>query len=177
MDLRLVVGGLLTRDAVLGTLLLNYAERLERGRPGPGGDSFIVPSWEDRAPGAPHETRVLTVAAHTCREDPRAGEHLDAVLELVHAVLTGEEARGSITARAHGSSADLQTGVDTVAKVGTWEITLTPSRDAGAPQPRLLALPDLRGHTPLPGSGRRQPLAGPGAEGLPPASGAGGSSR
>jgi hypothetical protein len=180
MDLRRVVGGLLTRDPVLSALLLNYADRLERGRSAPPDPRFIVPSWEDRAPGTPHETRLLTVAAHTCRDDPRPHDHLGAVLALVHGVLTGEEARRSITARTAGASAELQVGVDTVGKVATWEITLAPAAAAGPPQVWPLADPDLHPgrRSRLSGTGgRRQPIGDPGAGGLPPASRAGSSSR
>jgi hypothetical protein len=178
MDLRRVVGGLLTRDAVLSTLLLNYADRLERGPSAATDPRFIVPSWDDGVPGAPHETRVLTVAAHTCREDPRPHDHLDAVLGLLDRVLTGEEARRSITARPATTSADLQVGVDTVAKVATWEITLAPSQIPAPPEPRLLAVPDLLpGRRSRSGVGRRQPIGAPGADGLPPSSRAGSSSR
>ncbi|MGY1621972.1 hypothetical protein ACI789_07250 [Geodermatophilus sp. SYSU D00965] len=181
MDLRRVVGGLLTRDSVLSALLLNYADRLQGGRSATTDPCFIVPSWDERVPDAPHETRVLTVAAHTCRDDPRPHDHLDAVLALLHEVLTGEEARRSITTRPAGTCAELQVGVDTVAKVATWEITLAPSQVPAAPEPRLLPVPDLlpgrRARLSRTGAGRRQPIGDPGAEGLPPASRAGSSSR
>ncbi|MGY1594936.1 hypothetical protein ACI79D_23425 [Geodermatophilus sp. SYSU D00708] len=202
MDLRRVVGGLLTRDSLLSALLLNYADRLQGGRSATTEPCFIVPSWDERVPDAPHETRVLTVAAHTCRDDPRPHDHLDAVLALLHEVLTGEEARRSITTRPAGTCAELQVGVDTVAKVATWEITLTPSQVPAAPsqvptapsqvptapsqvptapEPRLLPVPDLlpgrRVRLSRTGAGRRQPIGDPGAEGLPPASRAGSSSR
>jgi hypothetical protein len=180
MDLRRVVGGLLTRDAVLSALLLNYADRLEGGRSVVADPRFIVPSWADRAPDGPHETRVLTVTAHTCRDDPRPHDHLDAVLALLHGVLTGEEARRSITARSAGAPADLQVGVDTVAKLGSWEITLAPSQAPAPPQPWPHATTDphagRRSGFARTG-GRRQPIDAPGAEGLPPAPRAGSSSR
>jgi hypothetical protein len=184
MDLRRVVGGLLTRDAVLSALLLNYADRLDRERSASGAATdpcFIVPSWDDGVPGTPHETRVLTVAAHTCRDDPRPHDNLDAVLGLLDRVLTGEEARRSITVRSSGTSAELQVGIDTVAKVATWEITLAPSRAPASPEPRPLALPDLqpghRSRLSRAGTGRRQSIDSPGAEELPSASRAGSSSR
>ncbi|MGY1639840.1 hypothetical protein ACI782_01745 [Geodermatophilus sp. SYSU D00703] len=182
MDLRRVVGGLLTRDAVLSALLLNYADRLERGPSAATDPCFIVPSWDDGVPGSPHETRVLTVTAHTCRDDPRPHDHLDAVLGLLDRVLTGEEARRSITTRSAGTSADLHVGVDTVAKVATWEITLTPSPQVPVrPESRLVAVADLRpgqrSSLSRGGTGRRQPIGAPGAEELPPPSRAGSSSR
>jgi hypothetical protein len=182
MHLRRVVGGLLTRDPVLSTLLLNYADRLARGRLGPGADPrFVVPSWTDPVPEKPDETRVLTIAAHTCRDDPSPHDHLDAVLGLLHGVLTGEEARRSITTRYRGTSADLQAGVDTVAKVATWEITLTPSQAPVEGGPRTRAVPGpphgARSRSPGTGNGRHQSIGDRDAAGLSPASEAGSSSR
>ncbi len=133
MDIRLAVGGLLTRDAVLGTLLQNYADRLGQLSPGRGTSTapcFIVPSWSDDWFARP-ERRLLTVEAHTSRTDPRPRENVDAVLGLLHEVLTGDEAVASITARLLGTSDDLVPGDrDTVARVGTWEIAPASSATA-----------------------------------------------
>ncbi|MGK5111701.1 MULTISPECIES: hypothetical protein [unclassified Geodermatophilus] len=133
MDLRLAVGGLLTRNAVLSTLLLNYADRIVQASPGPGAASapcFIVPSWSADQCARPG-CQLLTVEAHTCRTDPRRRENLDAVLWLLQEVLTGDEAVASITARLLGTSDDLVPGDrDTVVRVGTWEIAPASSATA-----------------------------------------------
>ena len=148
MDLRLVVGGLLARNPVLSTLLLNYADRLRPGFSAPGGTTtatcFIVPTWTvDHRPSAPLTSELLTVEAHTSREDPDGPRELDLVLALLHAVLTDDHASRSITARRLGAAADLVAGgSDTVGKVDVWEITPTASCDLGAGQLRLLPWPD-----------------------------------
>ncbi len=86
-DLHLVVGGLLTRDPLLGTLLLNHAAGLQWGQlPVP---SSIVPSWAaDDRPGVPAGGELLTVEAHVSRYAPHPHRCLDDVLDTVHAVLT-----------------------------------------------------------------------------------------
>ncbi len=65
-DLHLVVGGLLTRDPMLGTLLLDHAAGLQWEQltvP-----SSIVPSWAaDDRPGASAGGELLTVEAHVSR--------------------------------------------------------------------------------------------------------------
>jgi hypothetical protein len=133
MDLRLAVGGLLTRDVVLSTLLVNYADRLVQGSPGPGTSTapcFIVPNWRADQVERPGR-RLFSVEAHTSRTDPRRRENLDAVLRLLHEVLTGDEAGASITARRLGTSDDLVAGdLDTVVRVGTWEIAPASSATA-----------------------------------------------
>jgi hypothetical protein len=147
MDLHLVVGGLLARNAALSTLLMNYADRLEQGCFGHGvatAPCFIVPAWTvGRPPSAPFARELLTVEAHTSRDDPRLHQNLDTILGLLHAVLTDGHARKSVTARRLGTAADLVvSGLDTVFKVGTWEIAGAPSKDAGAAQQQLVPWPD-----------------------------------
>jgi len=146
MDVRLVVGGLLARNAVLSRLLLNYADRLERG---PGhcalpAPCFIVPDWSaDQARSASSGSRLLTVSAHTSRTDPERHHTLDAVLHLLHVVLTDDHAGSSITARRLHTTADLVAGdPDTVSRSGCWAIAPVPSCSPGAAQRRLLPWPD-----------------------------------
>ena len=92
-DLHLVVGGLLTRDAELGPLLVNYAARLGCLQPEDGGaavQAFLVPDWvADSRPSAPPGSELFTVTAHVSRDTPQPHDRLDAVLDTVHAVLTG----------------------------------------------------------------------------------------
>jgi hypothetical protein len=147
MDLRLVVGGLLTRNGVLSTLLMNYADRLEQGRFGRDtatAPCFIVPTWSiDARPSAPLRSQWLTVEAHTSRNDPSRHHNLDTILRLLHGVLTDDHAGRLITARRLSTSAVLMTrGLDTDFRVGTWEITPVPSCDLESAQTRLLPWPD-----------------------------------
>ncbi len=146
MDVRLVVGGLLTRNAVLSRLLLNYADRLERG---PGHSAvpapcFIVPSWSaDQPRSAPSGSRLLTVHAHTSRTDPGRHHTLDTVMRLLHVVLTDDHAGSSITARRLRTPADLVAGgLDTVSRSGCWAIAAVLSCGSEAAQRRLLPWPD-----------------------------------
>jgi hypothetical protein len=146
MDLRREVGGLLTRNAVLRTLLMNYADRLEQSCAGNGSATapcFIVPTWDvDRRLSRRPRSRVLTVEAHTSRGD-RSRDDLDAILRLVHVVLTDDHAGTSITARRLDTSAGVRTsGLDTVVRMGSWEIAPAPSCDLGGTRRRLLPWPD-----------------------------------
>jgi hypothetical protein len=146
MDVRLVVGGLLTRNAVLSRLLLNYADRLERGLghctvPAP---CFIVPTWSaDQPPSAPFGSRLLTVHAHMSRSDPGCHDTLDAIMLLLHVVLTDDHAGSSITARRLSTPADVAASdLDTVSRLGCWDIAPVPSWGPEADQRRLLPWPD-----------------------------------
>jgi hypothetical protein len=129
MSLRLAVGGLLVRDAVLGTLLLNYADRLEHRRSGCSAPCFIVPGWSGRGSADPPESELFTVEAHTSVADPRREDNLDAILRLLHAVLTDGAVDRSITARRVGTSPKVHdSGLDTVFRVGTWAIAPAAAR-------------------------------------------------
>lgn len=145
MNLRLVVGGLLTRDAVLGRLLLNYADRLQHGHLGQGtrtATCFIVPSWTvDARPSAPLGSELFTVEVHVSRDDPRGHRSFEVVLQLLHAALI-DDARGLITVRSLGTSPGVMaSGLDTVFKVGTWEIAPASSQHPGMAQRRLVPWP------------------------------------
>ena len=163
MDVRLVVGGLLTRNAVVSRLLWNYADRLERGWSGhcSSAPCFIVPDWSvDQPSSAPLGSRRLTVHAHASRTDPSHHETLEAILRLLHGVLTDDHAGSSISARRLRAPADLVAGEhDTVVRLGIWEIAPVPSRRLGRSQRRLLPWPDCRtsvvatgAPTPVPGT-------------------------
>jgi hypothetical protein len=116
-DLHLVVGGLLTRDPLLATLLLNHAAGLQWGRlPVP---SSIVPSWAaDERPGAPTGGELLTVEAHVSRHAPRPHRCLDDVLDTVHAVLTG----GPVRAERLDDGGVPDIGSGTVSRSATWAL-------------------------------------------------------
>jgi hypothetical protein len=157
MNLRRVVGGLMARDAVVARLLMNYADRLVRERPGhpaPPGPCFLVPMWDsDERPSPPPASQLFAVEAHTRRDDPCPHDSLDILLALLHSVLTDAVARWSITARFDGATENLTvSSLGTVYKVGTWQIAPAPPWDPGTPgagtsgarpaQPRLLPWPD-----------------------------------
>lgn len=149
MDVRLAVGGLLARNAVVSRLLWNYADRLEWGWSGDCSVSapcFIVPNWSvDHPPSAPFGSRLLTVHAHTSRTDPSRHETLDAILQLLHVVLTDDHAGSSVSARRLRTPADLVAGeFDTVVRLGIWDIAPVPPRRLEAGQRRLLPWPDCR---------------------------------
>ena len=118
-DLHRTVGGLLTRDPLLGILLLNHAAALQWEQ-APAASS-IVPSWaaDDRL-GAPAGGELLTVEAHVSRYAPRPRRCLDDVLDTVHAVLTGGPVRAE---RLHdGGAPDIGRG--TVSRSATWALAL-----------------------------------------------------
>jgi hypothetical protein len=156
MDVRLVVGGLLTRNAVLSRLLWNYADRLEEGfsrHCSLSAPCFIVPNWRvDQPPSAPFGSRLLTVQAHTSRTDPRRHETLDAILRLVHVVLTDDHAGSSVRALRVRTPVDLVAGeLDTVVRLGIWNVAPVPRRlEAGSR--RLLPWPDCSTSVVVPGA-------------------------
>ncbi len=129
-DLHLVVGGLLTRDPLLGTLLLNHAAGLQWGQlPVP---SSIVPSWAaDDRPGVPAGGELLTVEAHVSRYAPHPHRCLDDVLDTVHAVLTG----GPVRAERLGDGGVPDIGRGTVSRSATWALTPVAVGVLGTPRP------------------------------------------
>lgn len=147
MDVRLVVSGLLSRNAVLSALLMNYVERLEQERFGRCASTracFIVPTWwnSDAEPPAPVAADLLTVAVHAPRTDPDHGDNLDRVLGLLHMVLTDDHAGASITARRLYTSDDRAfSDRGTAVRMGIWEIAPVLSRPARSTHARLLPWP------------------------------------
>ncbi len=116
-DLHLVVGGLLTRDPLLGPLLLNHAAGLRWEHP--PARSSIVPSWApDERPGAPAGSELLTVEASVPRDVARPHRCLDAVLDTVHAVLTG----GPVGAERLDAGDPPDIGGGTVSRAATWAL-------------------------------------------------------
>ena len=118
-DLRLAVGGLLTRDPLLSTLLLNHAASLQwEQTPAP---SSIIPSWAaDDRPGAPAGSQLFTVEAHVSRDATHPHRSLEAVLDTVHAVLTG----GPLGVERLADTAVPHIGGGTVSRAATWALTL-----------------------------------------------------
>ncbi len=138
-DLHLVVGGLLTRDPPLGTLLADRAAGLQREQlPVP---SSIVPSWAaDDRPGAAVGSELFTVEAHVSRDTERPHRRLATVLDTVHAVLTG----GPVRAERLGDGGVPDLGRGTVSRSATW-----------APAPVAVGVLG----TPRPATARREPPA------------------
>jgi hypothetical protein len=149
MHLHLAVGGLLARNAAVTTLLMNYADRLERG-PGREGVAtapcFIIPTWSiDEPPRTPFRRHLLTVQAHTARTDPCPDAQLDSILQLLHVVLTDDHASSWIIARRLGAPAGpAHSRFGTAVRTGTWEIAPAPSSAPGADRRRLRPWPDCR---------------------------------
>ena len=138
MDVRLAVGGLISRDAVLRSLVLNYAERLEQPRPGSATTetttAFIVPSWTDDD-GRHAVGDILEVQAHIAGGGPAVHPYIDVILRLVHEVLTVDAASVSIRAQRLTRSGEiLAGGHDTVYKTATWQITAAPRHGPEVPR-------------------------------------------
>jgi hypothetical protein len=127
-DLHLVVGGLLTRDPVLASLLLNHAAALQwEQTPAP---SSIIPSWAaDERPGVPDGGELLTVQAHVARDTPHPHRCLDTVLDRVHAVLT----RGPVRVERLADVDVPDIGGGTVSRAATWALSLATSDALGRP--------------------------------------------
>lgn len=124
MDLHLAVGGLLTRDPVLGTLLLNYAAHLGSwctGSAGTAATSFIVPSWPaDPHPPGPTGGQLFSVEAHVPREAAHRRHDSAAILDLVDAVLTDGAADGSVQTRRLPGEDLVGIGPNSVFTTATW---------------------------------------------------------
>lgn len=127
-DLHRTVGGLLTRDRLLGALLLNHAAALQELQP--QSLSLIVPWWAaDERPGAPDDGELLTVQAHVSREVAHAHRCLVVVLDRVHAVLTG----GPVRAERLTEDAVPNIGGGTVSRAATWALAPATSLTLGRP--------------------------------------------
>ena len=116
-DLHRAVGGLLTRDPLLATLLLNHAASLQWGRR--QGVSAIIPSWAaDDRPGAPADGELFTVEAHVSRDAPQPHRALDAVLATVHDVLIG----GPVVVERLDDTDVPDIGGGTISRAATWAL-------------------------------------------------------
>ena len=127
-DLHLTVGGLLTRDPLLGTLLLNHAAAVLREQtPAP---SSIIPSWAaDDRPGAPADGELFTVEAHVSRDAPHPHRALDAVLATVHTVLTG----GAVVVQRLADTDVPDIGSGTLSRAATWALAPATAGVLGRP--------------------------------------------
>lgn len=136
MDLRFAAFELITRDAELRTLLVNYADRVEHDR-APEGTApetcFLALKWsDDDRPGAPEGSQLLTARAHMPRH--RRNEHLflDLVLGRLRAALAMDAAKRSITARCLEMPREImEDGVGMIFKTSTFEIAPAPPQRTG----------------------------------------------
>lgn len=127
-DLHRTVGGLLTRDPLVGNLLLNHAAALQ-GAPPPAA-SLIVGSWaDDDRPGAPAGGELFTVDAHVSRDVVHPHRALAAVLDTVHAVLTG----GHLTVERLTDTGVPNIGGGTVSRAATWAVAAVGAGALGRP--------------------------------------------
>ena len=116
-DLHRTVGGLLTRDPLLGILLLNHAAALQGAQP--PATSLIVASWaDDDRPGAPAGGELFTVDAHVSRDVLHPHRALAAVLDRVHAVLTA----GPLAVERLTDTGIPNIGGGTVSRAATWAV-------------------------------------------------------
>jgi hypothetical protein len=127
-DLHRTVGGLLTRDPLLGTLLLNHAAALQGEQP--PAPSLIVGSWaDDDRPGAPADGELFTVDAHVSRDVLHPHRALAAVLDTVHAVLTG----GPLAVERLTGTGVPNIGGGTVSRAATWAVAAVDADALGRP--------------------------------------------
>src|SRR4051812_35274570 len=103
MDLRFAVFNLIFRDAVLRSLLVNYADRVESGclpeRTWTGA-CYVELKWADNdSASAPAGSQLLTAQVHMPRHRSAEQVCLDAVLQRLRAALPVKAANGSFTVR------------------------------------------------------------------------------
>jgi hypothetical protein len=162
MDLRFAAFELITRDAGLRALLVNYADRIDRARvaePPVPASCFLALAWSDNArPDARPGSQLLTARVHQPRRARGGHAFLDTTLARLRAALTAPAARGVLRSRClPPPCARVEAGVDTLFKTGLFEVSPAAPRGSGA------ALLDL---APWPGQARveaARPLAQPGA--------------
>jgi hypothetical protein len=147
MDLRFAAFELITRDAALRALLVNYADRIDHARvpdPPPPASCFLALAWSDSdRPGS----QLLTARAHAPRQLPGGRPFLDATLARLRAALTAPAARGVISARClPPARAGVEDGADTIFTTGLFGISPAAARGSGA---ALLELASWPGHTPV----------------------------
>jgi hypothetical protein len=169
MHLRLVVGGLLVRHPVLSSLLLNYADRLDRGCAGPDTATtcFIVPSWTaDDCSDGPGRSELLTVQVHTARGIPGRRECAEEVWHLVQSALTDGPAADQVRIRCLATSQELvDVSLDTAFSARTWRVAaVLPGHTGASPSPvGAVAGVQSTGHRQFRHAGRRRGLDGLGA--------------
>jgi hypothetical protein len=137
MDLRFAAFELITRDATLRTLLVNYADRVEHGH-APNGTAptpcFLALKWTDNdRPEAPPGSQLLTARVHMPRHCTSEPPFLDLVLVRLRAALKVNPANTLITTRCLGTSpVAMEDGTDTIFKTSTFEIAPAPRQRTGA---------------------------------------------
>lgn len=151
MDLRFAAFDLITRDAALRALLVNYADRIEEARDGNTavpGNRFLALAWADSdRPGARVCSQLLTARVHLPRRHSTERPFLDAVLARLGAALTTPAARLVISTRCLPTSrAVIENGDDTIFKTGLFEVSPAAPRGSGA---ALLELAPWTGHAPV----------------------------
>jgi hypothetical protein len=143
MDLRFAVFNLIFRDAVLRTLLVNYADRVEsRCLPERTwtGACYVELTWTDNdAASAPAGSQLLTAQVHVSRHRSAEQVFLDAVLQRLREALPVNAANGLFTVRCRETTREVvDSGVDTVFKATTFEVAPHTPRH---PDTELLDLP------------------------------------
>jgi hypothetical protein len=141
MDLRFAVFNLIFRDAVLRTLLVNYADRVESGclpERAWTGACYVELTWTDNdAASAAAGSQLLTARVHMSRQCSAEQVCLDAVLQRLREALP--VANGPFTVRCRETTREIvDSGVDTVFKATTFEVAPHTPRHPGA---ELLDLP------------------------------------
>ena len=136
MDLRFAAFVLITRDATLRTLLVNYADRVECGHdPETAAPTcFLALKWTDNnRPGAPAGSQLLTVSVHMDRDSRNEPRFLDHVLTRLRAALAKPVRNPVITTRCLDASPEvMDDGVDTIFKCSTFEVAPAPRQSTGA---------------------------------------------
>jgi hypothetical protein len=136
MDLRFAAFVLITRDATLRTLLVNYADRVECGHaPESAAPScFLALKWADNdRPGAPAGSQLLTARVHMPRDRKSEPRFLDHVLTRLRAAMTRPVRNAVITTRCLDTSPEIiDDGVDTISKTSTFEVAPAPQQCTGA---------------------------------------------
>jgi hypothetical protein len=155
MDLRFDVFNLIFRDALLRTLLVNHANRIDGGHApewAGAGACFVALKWADNdgARGVAG-SQLLTAQAHMPHHRSDDHVYLDVVLQRLRAALPVGAVSDSFTIRCRETSPGvMDSGVGTVFKTSTFEIApASPERVGRA----LLELPSWTGRVELPAAG------------------------
>jgi hypothetical protein len=132
MDLRFAAFVLITRDATLRTLLVNYADRVECGHAPESAapTCFLALKWTDNdRPSAPAGSQLLTARVHMPRDRGNEPRFLDHVLTRLQAALARPVRNPVITTRCLDTSPEvMDDGVDTISKSSTFEVAPAPQQ-------------------------------------------------
>ena len=139
MDLRFAAFVLITRDATLRTLLVNYADRVECGHTPESAapTCFLALKWavNDRpsAPDRPGVPGQRTARVHMARDREGEPRFLDHVLTRLRAALARPVRNPVIMIRCLDTSPEvMDDGVDTIFKCSTFEVAPAPQHSTGA---------------------------------------------